>query len=131
MRVEERKLAKAVTTLKLMGLTKHVVVLYSGKMTLGQKQKADKLSTVRTDKMIAAVEWLVKNHVDWMGVNLDELKKEIQTTQPVRVDKSTNVDSTNATVEEDIVFTCYYPEGKNNGSSGGFDDPLDFKEWTL
>ena len=64
MQVEQRKLAKAVTTLECMGLTKHVVVLLLGKMTYAQKQKVNKLTTVRTDKMIAAVKWLVANHRD-------------------------------------------------------------------
>ena len=62
MRVEERKLAKSVTTLECMGLTKHVAVLTSGKMTAGQLEKVKKMTTVQTDKMIAAVKWLCRNN---------------------------------------------------------------------
>ena len=129
MRVEPRSLAKAVSTLELMGLDKHVVVLLSGKMTYGQKQKIEQLTTVRTDKMIAAVKWLSENHREWKNVDLEKLKTQIANTKPIRMDKSTTCESGNATVEEDIVFTCYFPDGKANASSGGFDNPLDFKEF--
>ena len=129
MHVEPRSLAKAVSTLELMGLDKHVMVLLSGKMTYGQKQKIEQLTTVRTDKMIAAVKWLSENHREWKNVDLEKLKTQIANTKPIRMDKSTTCESGNATVEEDIVFTCYFPDGKANASSGGFDNPLDFKEF--
>ena len=106
MRVTEEKIATATTTLECMGLTKHVVVLISGKMTFGQLQAVKDRTRVRTDKLIAAVKWLISNHRDWKNVNLDKIKDKINHTQPVRVDKSTSVQSGNASIKEEVVFTC-------------------------
>ena len=129
MRVTPRQIAKSVTTLECMGLTKHVIVLLSGKMTLAQKEKIKQQTTVRTEKLIDAVKWLIHNHKSWKNVNLEELKDAIGRTKPIRVDKTTNVQSGNSSVEEEVMFTCYFPDGKNNAFSGGFENPHDFKEF--
>ena len=129
MRVTEDKIATAATTLECMGLTKHIVVLISGKMTFGQLQAVKDRTRVRTDKLIAAVKWLVANHRDWKNVNFEKIKDKIHHTQPVRVDKSTTVQSGNASIEEEVVFTCYFPDGKANTHAGGFQSPTDFKEF--
>ena len=129
MRVTPRQIAKSVTTLECMGLTKHVIVLLSGNMTLAQKQKIKQQTTVRTDKLIKAVEWLIQNHRSWKNVDLDELRDSIGRTNPIRVDKATNVQSGNSSVEEEVIFTCYFPDGKNNAASSGFENPHDFKEF--
>ena len=52
MRVTPRQIAKSVTTLECMGLTKHVIVLLSGNMTLAHKEKIKQQTTVRTEKLI-------------------------------------------------------------------------------
>lgn len=129
MRTEERKVTKSVATLDLMGLTKNVIVLTTGPMTVQQKKKADKLSTVRTDKMIAAVKWLCENHRSWKHVDFEKIKDRIGRTQPIRVDKSSRVDSGNAIVEDEVVFTCYYPDGATNSHTGGFENAEDFKKF--
>ena len=95
MRVKERQVAKSVTTLKCMGLNQHVVVLLSGKMTNDQKRHVKTKTKVRTDKLIAAVEWLVHNHSAWKHVDLTDLKREISNSTPIVVDKATNIESTN------------------------------------
>ena len=129
MRVKERQIAKAVTTLNCMGLNNNVVVLVSGKMTAAQKQRVKTKCTVRTEKLIAAVEWLIANNKAWKDVDIEELKREIVNFQPIVMDKSTTCKSTNANVEKEEVFTCYYPDSSNNAVSGGFDTPGAFKEF--
>ena len=128
-RVTERQMAKAITNLECMGLTKHVVVLLSGKMTLDQKKKVETKTRLRTDKMIAAFKWLCENHRLWKNIDLEKLKRQIGDCKPIMVDKSTTVGSGNANVEQEEMFTCYYPDGANNGVSGGFDTPGAFKQF--
>ena len=129
MRVKERKLAKSVTTLKCMGLNEHVVVLLSGKMTKNQKNRVLSKTKVRTDKLIAAVEWLVQNHTAWRDIDLDVIRDEISRSTPIVVDKATNIESSNARVEKEEVFTCYYPDSAADAVSGGFDTPGAFKDF--
>ena len=129
MRVKERQVAKAVSTLKCMGLNRHVVVLISGKLTAAQKRSVLSKTEIRTEKLIAAVEWLVENNKAWKEVDLEELREEIATSKPIVVDKSSNIGSGNANVEEEEVFTCYYPDSASDSVSGGFDTPGAFKEF--
>jgi hypothetical protein len=70
MRVKERRVAEAVAQLEAMELTKHIIVLVSGKMTIGQREKVKNKSVIRTDKVIAAVEWLCVNHKIWKDIDL-------------------------------------------------------------
>ena len=129
MRVKERQVAKAVSTLKCMGLNRHVVVLISGKLTAAQKRSVLSKTEIRTEKLIAAVEWLVENNKAWKEVDLEELREEIASSKPIVVDKSSNIGSGNANVEEEEVFTCYYPDSASDSVSGGFDTPGAFKEF--
>ncbi len=46
MRVQERRIAKGVTQLRAMGLTKHIVILSTGKMTDRQKKKVKEKATI-------------------------------------------------------------------------------------
>ena len=127
MRVQERKLTEAVTMLECMGLTKHVIIMTNCKMTEGQQKKAEKLSEFRTDKMIAAVKWLTRFHKTWRNVDVAEVIERIGRTKPIRIEKATTVKSGNAAVEDEVIFTCYYPDGATNTNSGGFSSPEDFK----
>ena len=129
MRVKERKLAKAVSTLKCVGLNQHVVVLLSRKMTQAQKKRVESKIKVRTDRLIAAIEWLVSNHSAWKEVNLQDIHEEIANSSPIVVDKSSNIESSNACVEKQEVFACYYPDSAVDAASGGFDTPGAFKEF--
>ncbi len=129
MRVTERQMARAITTLDCMGLKKHVVFLLSGKMTYEQKKKVETKTRIRTDKMIAAVEWLCANNRMWKDIDLEKIRKEIGDCKPILVDKSTEVGSGNANVEEEEIFTCYFPDGTMDSHAGGFDSPGAFKEF--
>jgi len=129
MRIEERKIARAAIHLECMGLAKHVVVLLTGKLTKKQKARVEKKKEIRTDKILEAVQWLSKNHKRWKNVDLDEFRKELAGATPVVVDNSSEVDSENANVEEQELFTCYFPDGATNERAGGFDDPEAFKTY--
>jgi dihydroorotase len=39
------------------------------------------------------------------------------------------VRSGNASVEDEVVFTCYYPDGATNTNCGGFSSPNEFKKF--
>jgi len=129
MRVEERKVARAAIHLEQMGLNKHVVVLLSGKMTAAQRSKALQKQVIRSDKVLAAIEWLCKNHKMWKGVNLDGYRDALDGVMPVVVDKSKEVDSENSNVETHELFSCYFPDGATDEHSGGFENKAAFKEY--
>lgn len=74
MRVKERMVAKSVTALNCMGLNDQVIVLISGKMTPAQKARVKTKTELRVDKLIEAVEWLVKNNKAWKDIDLDVLR---------------------------------------------------------
>ena len=127
LRVAKRGIARAITQLQSMGFTKNILVLYKGKFTKRQKEKAVEQSQVRMDKVIAALEWLVKNNNEWKNVNLQKLKDDLSGVTPVVVDNSDEVESESMNVQEEDLFTCYYPEGAATAMAGGFDEAGAFK----
>ena len=127
MRVDQLDIARAVTQMKVMGLTSHVVVLLTGKVTKSQRDKVTK--KIRTDKVITAVEWLVRNNVQWQSFDLSTVQKELETHVPVVVDQSTTVESENANVENKELLTCYFLDGSTTTNNGGFDNMETFKEY--
>ena len=129
MRVKERRIAEALAQLDSFGLTKHVLVLASGKMTKQQRKRVQEKATIRTDKLMTALEWLCKNHKKWKDVDLDSLRLQLVDMQPTVVDYSEEVDSENANQEQQELFSCYYPDGATTQSSGGFDEPGAFKKF--
>ena len=129
-RVEERKVASGLIQLEQMGLNKNIVVLLTGKMTSEQRQRAtEKADGIRTDKCIAALEWLIVNHPKWRGIDLEKLRDEFAGRRPVVVDNSTEVESENANVETEEQFVCYVPDGTLDEQFGGFEDPEAFKQY--
>jgi len=130
LRIEERKICKATMQLVGMGLTQHVVLLLTGKMTKGQRQKVrDKCEKMRTHKIIAAVEWLCANHRRWAKVDLEAFKRELENVTPIIIDNSREEDSENTNVEDRELFTCFYPDGATTQDKAGFDDPNTFREY--
>ena len=129
MRVRETRIRAAVTQLEAMGLTKHMLVLFNGKMTEGQRRKAREETRIRTEKVIEAVKWLCANNKKWEHVDPAKLLANVNGVQPVVVDNSSTVESGNANVEEEELFTCYYPDGASNPVNGGFDKPGSFKKY--
>ena len=127
MRVEERKIVHASAQLEGMGLTDHVFILITGKMTERQRQRAR--LPLRTNKILAAVEWLVENHSRWKGVDLDSYRARLANFVPHVIDDSTVVASENQNIESEELFKCYYPDGAMNENDGGFDDSEAFKSY--
>ena len=128
-RVEERRIAKAAAQFERLGLTKHVVIVLTGRLTPGQKSKAKSKHTIRTDKIITAVEWLVANHRAWKKVSLDAIREELRMVNPVVIDNSEEVESENSNVEDRELFTCFFPDRATNHKAGGFDEPGAFQEF--
>ena len=126
MRIQERRIIESAAAMDNLKLTQHVVVLCHGRMTDAQRKRVAERTKVDTGKIIEAAKWLCSNHLRWKNVNYDEIKKELEKKRVIRVDHSETVESTNATVESEEIFTCYYPEGAANETSGGFDDPEAF-----
>ena len=74
-----------------MGFNDSVLVLYTGPMTESQLKKAWERTTIRTAKVIAAAEWLYKNHSRWKDVDLNELRRSLSEKTPVVYDRSHEV----------------------------------------
>ena len=129
MRVEERRLAQAVTQLECMGLTQHVLILITGRLTDWQRRKIKDRTAVRTDKLIAAMKWLVENHRKWKGIDLDVLKEQLTNRIPVVRDISKIVQGANTNIEEEVIFQCYYPDGAVTPKAGGFEEPGAFQDY--
>lgn len=122
LRIEERRIVETVAALDNLRLTNHVVVLCHGKMTDFQRKKVNDSTSVNTQKLIDAAKWLCENHARWKDVDYEKIKEELKNKRVIRIDHSETVESTNATVEHEEIFTCYYPEGTANTTSGGFSD---------
>jgi len=128
MRLGVKKVANAVLQLDTLGLNKHVLVLLHGPFTAGQKARLKEKTTVRSEKLIEAIKWLCANHVKWQEVDANDIIAELKNAQPILVDKSKEVESENANIEEQELFACYYPDATCTAANGGFDDPAQFKE---
>ena len=132
LRVQERKIAQTVSRLSALGLKKEMVVILSGQMTKTQKKKARDRCTFNVERLQAAVEWLCKNNKVWKKMDLEALKKEAETFVPTVVDHSDTVDDstdpTSSNTEQTESFCCYFPDGAVDSSSGGLDNPEEFKE---
>ena len=129
MRIQERRIVEAAAALENLSLTDHVVVLCHGKMTEYQRKRVAEKSKVNTGKLIEAAKWLCKNHARWKDEDYDTIQQELLNKRVVFVDHSESVESTNATVESEELFTCYYPEGAATETSGGFDEPEAFMKF--
>ena len=127
MRVKERSIVRASAQLQGMGLSNHIVILLSGKMTHVQRQRAKQ--TVRVEKILEAVKWLCCNHVRWKEIDYDSYVKELENYVPTVIDHSNEVSSENQNIEKEEMFSCYYPDGAVNERQGGFNNAADFRSY--
>lgn len=125
MRVKEDKIARAVGQLEAMEVSEYVIVLLNGNLTPSQKQRAQ--SQIRVDKLVTAVEWLIKNNEKWAKTDLEKYRKEFETKCPVFVDNSKEVQSENENLETKELFSCYFPDGSLDENLGGCDTREEFK----
>ena len=129
MRVEKQGIANSIGILEDLGLTNHALVTFTGKMTKGQKKKAKERSTIRTEKIIPALHWLRENNARWKDIDIEKVKQGLKQHEPVVLDRSETVESQNANLEKEELFTVYYPDGATTPTTGGFDQPGIFKEY--
>ena len=129
MRVSRKSIVKSVATLESFGLNQNVLVLYAGKLTKWQQDRAKELCSVRTHKLIEAVDWLCRNNKKWRHLDKDRVIEQLKKKEPVIIDKSDVVEGCNNNIEQQEVFTCYYPDGTVTPTNGGFEDPNGFKKY--
>ena len=79
--------------------------------------------------MYVALDFLVTSNPRWADVNVQELRSKLENLTPVVYDRSTEVESENSNVETEEIFTCYYPDGASNPTTGGFETPEAFKHY--
>ena len=122
-RIEESDIANAVMQLEVLGLNKHVVVLYTGEFTPEQMRKAREACGIRVDKVLNAVRELVDRHRLWGEVDLERIREELLETGPIIIDESSSIDEStdpgNSNVERMVSFAAYFPDGTMKALSGG------------
>jgi len=126
MRVQERATTRALAQLEAMGVSDYVVILLNGNMTVNQKKRAENI--IRVDKLLTAVEWLIKSNPNWKDADLDKYRREFESKVPIIVDNSSEEPSENENIETKELFTCYFPDGSLDENLGGFDTREAFKE---
>ena len=131
-RVRQESIATGLMQLEALGLNEHVVVLYTGEFTKQQRKKAKERSTIRVEKVLRALNWLVQHNHTWHNVNLDNIRKQLRERGPVVIDESTNVDSAedgvNSNIETTETFVAYFPDGTMRTVSGGQANIDEFKD---
>ena len=129
-RMKPRKIARATLQLEALGLCKHIVALAEGNMTHSQHNEAKKKAQIRTEHMHRAIDWLCVHHKKWREeVDAQETRDELANTEPIWIDRSKECPSENENVEQEELFTCYYPDGVNDQNCGGFEKKDNFKEY--
>ena len=122
-RVREMSIAKSVLQLDVLGLNEHIVVLYTGNFTKEQKEKAKKRCTIRVDKVLRALEWLVQKNRCWVHIDLNKMRDDLLRVGPIVIDESTKIDSSrdgvNCNIETTETFVAYFPDGTMKTVSGG------------
>jgi hypothetical protein len=136
MRTKERSTVRAAAQLeglglRRLGLDNQVLVLAGGNMTPYQHETCKQKATINLDKIMLAIEWLVKNHETWKEVNLAQIRSEFECRQPVFVDVSSPCPSVNANVEETELFQAYYPDGATTETEGGFETAEEFRNCVI
>ena len=128
MKVRERSITRAIAQLEVLGLCSHVIVCYTGKLTEKQKKRAREKCAVRTNKLLNAVKWLISNHKAWQNIDYNNVIKELQEVGPIIIDQSSQVQGEDSNIEEQELFSCYFPDGAINNNTAGLSNPEEFKQ---
>ena len=56
----------------------------------------------------------------------DSIRAELEEKKLVVIDRSEQTESENSNIEQEELFSCYYPDGATTSNSGGFDNPSEF-----
>jgi hypothetical protein len=127
-KVEESSIARGIAHFDVLGLNDNIVVLISGKMTSKQYKRAKELGSIRTSKIIRAVNWLCKNNVCWKHINLDTYVSQLRKHQLAIVDRGTEIEDGNTNVESVESFAVYFPDGTLQSFDGGQGSVDTFRE---
>jgi AAA domain/Helitron helicase-like domain at N-terminus len=119
-RIDIEKIVATTAQFDVLGLTNNVVVLLHGSLTEDQAKRVIEKSTIRTKKVLKAVAWLIKNHIEWKTVNYRTMKKKLKKRQmaPEVLKKFRSTE--NGESDEDIMeekkesFEVFYPDGSSN-----------------
>ena len=84
---------------------------------------------IRVAKVLSAVKWLRKNHRRWKDIDYNTYQTRLENFLPTIIDHSEEVASQNQNVEQEELFSCYYPDGTMNNQQGGLNNPEDFKRF--
>jgi hypothetical protein len=129
LRVKRREVVRGMMELEALGLTKNILIIAHGPMTADQQKIIKEKTTIRSDKVISAVEWLCKNNMLWKDTNIDDIREQLEGLEPTIIDKSRAEDSVDSNVEKSEIFSCYFPDGATNEKEGGFHEKGAFKDF--
>lgn len=134
-KVKPSSIARAIAQLDVLGLRKDVVVVLYGDITKEQRRKVKDRAKLRVEKVIEAVEWLVKHNSEWKShdgkIDMNLLRDELLNAQPIFVDGAKLHDGNETAannVEEEETFRVFFPDGSVNPENGGQGNVEDFKE---
>jgi hypothetical protein len=134
MRVEPKSIVSGMVQLEALGLGNDIVVIYYGELTKEQDKIVRSKTEIRVDKIISAIEWLLKYKSEWKNknVNIEDLRKEISQRKVCIVDNSVKIlDSENendSNIEKKEEFRVFFPDGSLTEIGGGQGNVSQFKE---
>ena len=132
-RVKTASIVRAITQLDVLGMTKDVIVVIYGNVTPEQKNKIQKKTTLRVEKVMQAIEWLIAHNTEWKrhenAVDMDLIRRELENTSPIILDNSNCAESDPSNeAEKGESFRVYFPDGSINEETGGQANVERFKE---
>ena len=104
-KVKIESIVRAAMHFDVLGLANNVVILFYGKMTKEQQQRAREQNKLRTDKILDALKWLLINNSQWIDMNIDLEEIRMTLKQPIICDTSETVDGSTDVVHSNIERT--------------------------
>jgi hypothetical protein len=114
------QIATGAIQMEVLGLQNHVVIIAEGGMMHNQRNMVMKRRKVRPEKIIDAVKWLKENNKHWKNIDLDDIKCQAHSVEPIFINMSHKVQSENANIKQRETFTCYFPDGTTTDRSGSY-----------
>ena len=127
-KVDMDRIGQNVCMFEALGLNKNLVVIFYGKLTASQKERARRKVEVDPAKLYRALLWLCENNCEWLNRKIDVNEIMGRLEPPVLIDHSHMEEGSRANVEEQESFQVYFPDGSASSSSGGQDSIQKFRE---
>lgn len=127
-KVDMSRIVRAAAHFDVLGLHNSIVILLYGNMTEAQKAKAREYSRVRPHHILRAIDWLIRNNVEWENAPSVEYFQQ-RLKNPIVIDNSKDVESENSNIEESESFSVFFPDGTLNPLNGGRGSINEFKEF--